>query len=50
MARSSTEFTALTSAAVPHTNISSAMYRSLRASSPTLHSKPKSWAIVMTLL
>ena len=48
IARSSTEFTGVTSAAVPHTNISSAMYRSLRARSSTRTSKPRSRAIVIT--
>src|SRR2546428_547120 len=46
--RSSTEFTALTSAAVPHTNISSHTYRSARDRWSTSTSKPWSRAIVIT--
>ncbi len=49
MERSSTEATALTSAAVPTTNISSATYRSLRVSSPKTTSKPMSLASWMTV-
>jgi hypothetical protein len=48
MARSSTELTAETSAAVPHTNISSATYRSVRARLSTTTSMPRSRAMVVT--
>ena len=43
--RSSTELTVDTSAAVPPTHISAATYRSLRVSSPSTTSNPRSVAI-----